>query len=123
MELTGKHVAQGKYAEMLCELAEQAGPEVVMAAMRAVAEKMAPVKPDIRALAFGTNDAIRRPPSGREIASVVQDEQERAYTARKAAERSQARIDRQKRALALVGDSERSTAGSRSGGSPVTRSR
>lgn len=106
VELTGKHAAHGKYAETLCELAEQAGPDAVVAAMRAVAEKMAPVLPDIRALAFGVNDAIRRPPSGRDIASAVQDEQERAYTARKAAERSQARADRQKRALALVADME-----------------
>lgn len=102
VELTGKHVAHGKFANDLCELAEQAGPEVVVTAMRAVAAKMAPVKPDIRALAWGVNDAIRRPPSGREVASVVQDEQERAYTARKAAERAQARLDRQRRAMALV---------------------
>lgn len=106
VELTGKHVPHGKFANDLCELAEQAGPEVVVAAMRAVAASMAPVKPDIRALAFGVNDAIRRPPSGREVAGVVQDEQERAYTARKAAERAQARLDRQRRALALVGDLE-----------------
>ncbi|NJD28880.1 MAG: hypothetical protein FIA92_11360 [Chloroflexi bacterium] len=103
VELTGKHAPQGKYAEMLCELAEQAGPDAVVSAMRAVADRLAPVKPDLRALAFGANDAIRRPPSGRDIASVVQDEQERAYKARKAEERSQARLDRQKRALALAG--------------------
>jgi hypothetical protein len=102
VELTGKHVSQGKFANDLCELAEQAGPDVVVAAMRAVAEKMAPVRPDIRALAFGVNDAIRRPPSGREVASVVQDEQERAYKARKDAERAQARLDRQRRAMALI---------------------
>ena len=102
VELTGKHAPHGKYAETLCELAEQAGPDVVVAAMRAVADRMAPVRPDLRALTFGVNDALRRPPSGRDIAGVVADEQERAYAARKAAERSEARRDRQRRALALV---------------------
>lgn len=103
VELTGKHVAHGKFASDLCDLAAQAGPEIVVAAMRAVAEGMAPVRPDIRALAFGVNDALRRPPPGRQIASVVQDEQERVATARKAAERTQARADRQRRALELSG--------------------
>ena len=102
VELTGKHAPAGKFAEILCGLAEEAGPEVVIAAMRAVADAKAPIRPNLSTLAWGVENALRRPPPGRQIASAVQDEQERAYTARKAAERAQAKVDRQRRALALV---------------------
>jgi hypothetical protein len=102
VELTGKHAAAGKFAEILCELAAEAGPEVVVAAMQAVADAKAPIRPNLSTLAWGVENALRRPPPGRQIASAVADEQERVYTARKAAERTQAKADRQRRAMALV---------------------
>lgn len=86
VELTGKHVAQGKFADDLCELVVQAGPEPVIAAMRAVAEAMAPVKPDMRALSFGVSNLLRKPPSGKDVAAVIssEDEARRAERIRKA---------------------------------------
>jgi hypothetical protein len=91
VEVTGRHASGGgRFAETLCELAQQAGPEKVMEAIRAVGVAMAPVKPDLRAVAFAVNDALRMPPSGRDLAqrigAAVAEREAQAATRRKKAE-------------------------------------
>ena len=103
LEVTGKHVTgNGAYAATLCELAEQAGPEAVIEAIRAVGLAMAPIKPNLRAIAFGVEDAIRRPPKGRDLAVQIKAALDVREAEDKRVRQADAAVHRRRRAEQLA---------------------